>query len=83
MDLPKLFFWQAEDFHGGGIYVNPLVDYNTVGPVSTASGYGSRTFTHSAVHVLYNNKDNASAPLTSIEEIHIQKAASDKELSET
>ena len=37
-------------------------DCNTVGPVPVASGYGSRTLTHSAVHVLESSKDHASSP---------------------
>ena len=33
------------------------IDCNTVGPVLTTSGYGSRTLTHSAAHVLDNSKE--------------------------
>ena len=37
------------------------IDCNTVGPVLTASGYGSRTLTHSAAYMLESSKDHASA----------------------
>ena len=36
-------------------------DCNTVGPVPVASGYGSRTLTHSTVYMLDSSKDNASS----------------------
>ena len=36
-------------------------DCNTVGPVPVASGYGSRTLTQSAAHLLKESKENASA----------------------
>ena len=36
-------------------------DCNPVGPVPVASSYGSRTLTHSAVHVLDHSKDHASS----------------------
>ena len=37
---------------------------NTVGPVPVASGYGSRTLTHSAAHMLVDNKENPSSLLS-------------------
>ena len=46
-----------------GESVTHRFDCNTVGPVPVASGYGSRTLTHSAVHVLQSSKDNASSLL--------------------
>ena len=65
------------------ICANPLVDCNTVGPVSKASGYKTRTLTHFAPHVLDVSKYHASAHRTSIKEIHIQNVDSDfKELSD-
>ena len=36
-------------------------DCNTLGPVPVASGYGSRTLTQSAAHVLNESKENASS----------------------
>ena len=36
-------------------------DCNTVGPVPVASGYGSRTLTQSAAHMLFGSKENASS----------------------
>ena len=47
-------------------------DCNTVGPVPVASGYGSRTLTHSAAHALVDNKENASALSSLYEKIDIQ-----------
>ena len=47
-------------------------DCNTVGPVPAASGYGSRTLTRSAVHVLDSSKDKASALSSKHEKIHTQ-----------
>ena len=59
-------------------------DCNTVGPVPVASGYGSRTLTHSGVHVLDSSKDHASALSLLHEKIHTHIVDSDfKELSET
>ena len=59
-------------------------DYNTVGPVPVASGYGSRTLTHSAVHVLDSGKDHVSALSSLHVKIHARYGDSDLwELSET
>ena len=40
--------------HKQGNSVTSRIDFNTVGPVSTASGYGSSMLTNSAVYVLDN-----------------------------
>ena len=45
-----------------GEYVTHRFDCNTVGPVPVASVCGSRTLTHSVVHVLDSSKDHASSP---------------------
>ena len=65
-------------------YVNHRIDCNTVGPVHMASGFGSRTLTHSAVHMLDSSKDHASASSSLYGTIHTQFINSDfKELSKT
>ena len=81
---PKTFFWPAKDLHERGVGVKPQGDCNTVGPIYTASGYGSGTLSHSAVRVLDKSKYHASAYTTlSTEEIHTQNVDSDfKELSD-
>ena len=48
------FFKQAKELHKQGNSVISRIDCYTVGPVSTASGYGSSMLTNSAVHVLDN-----------------------------
>ena len=59
-------------------------DCNPVGPVPVASSYGSRTLTHSAVHVLQSSKDHASALSSLHEKIHTQNNDNGLwELSET
>ena len=45
------------------------IDCNTVGPVPTASGYGSKTLIRSVEHVPDSSTDNASANPTSKNEI--------------
>ena len=67
-----------------GESVTHRFDCNTVGLVPLASGYGSRTLTHSAVHVLDSSKDNASALSSLHEKIPTQNGDNDLwELSET
>ena len=59
-------------------------DCNTVGSVPAASGYGSRTLTHSEVHMLDCSKDNASEISFLHEKTHTQNVDNDlRELSET
>ena len=60
-----------------GESVTHRFDCNTVGPVPVASGYGSRTLTHSAVHVLDSSKDHASAFSSQCEKIHTQHGDND------
>ena len=55
-------FLRAGDLLYEGESFTHRFDCNTVGPVPVASGYGSRTLTHSAVHVLDSSKDQASSP---------------------
>ena len=45
-----------------GESVTDRFDCNTVVPVPVASGYSSRTLTHSAAHVLVNSNNYASSP---------------------
>ena len=45
-----------------GESVTHRFDCNTVGPVPVASGYGSRTLTHSAAYVLEGSTHNTSSP---------------------
>ena len=67
-----------------GESVTHRFDCNTLGPVPVASGYGSRTLTHSAVHVLDTSKDHASALSSLYEKIHTQNDDNGLwELSET
>ena len=54
-------FLRANTLLYEGESVTHRFDCNTVGPVPVVSGYGFRTLTHSAVHVLDSSKDNASA----------------------
>ena len=59
-------------------------DCNTVGPVPVASGYGSRTLTHSAAYVLEGGTHHTSSFSSKHEKIHIQNGDNDlRELSET
>ena len=59
-------------------------DCNTVGPIPVASGYGSRTLTQSAAHMLKNSKENASALSLANEKSYVQMGDNDlRELSET
>ena len=59
-------------------------DCNTVGPVPVASGYGSRTLTQSAAHLLICSKENASALSLVNEKRHVKSGDSClRELSET
>ena len=51
-------------------------DCNTVGPVPAASGYGSRTLTQSAAHVLNGSKENASALSSLNEKRHVKSGDS-------
>ena len=57
-------------------------DCNTVGPVPVASGYGSRTLTHSAAYVLEGGTHYTSSPSSKYEEVHTQNGDNDlRELS--
>ena len=59
-------------------------DCNTVGPVPVASGYGSRTLSHSAAYVLEGSTDKTSALSSEHEKIHTQNEDNAlRELSET
>ena len=67
-----------------GESVTHRFDCNTVGPVPVASGYGSRTLTQSAAHVLNGSKENASVSSLSNEKRLVQSGDNDlRELSET
>ena len=44
------------------------VDCNSVGPVPVASGYGSRTLTYSAAHMLKSSKDHTPTPFQETED---------------
>ena len=67
-----------------GESVTHRFDCNTVGPVPVASGYGSRTLTHSAAYVLEGSTHHTSAPSSKYEKIHTQNGDNDlRELSET
>ena len=63
-------FLRADTWSEEGESVTDRFDCNTVGPVPVASGYGSRTLTHSAAHALVDNKENASALSSLNEKIH-------------
>ena len=77
-------FLRADTLLKEGDSVTHRFDCNTVGPVPVASGYGSRTLTHSAAYVLEGSKHNASALSSKHEKIHTQFVDSDvKELSKT
>ena len=65
-------FLRADALLDEGESVTHRFDCNTVGPVPAASGYGSRTLTHSAVHMLDSSKDHASALSSLYEKIHTQ-----------
>ena len=55
-----------------------------IADVQATSGYGSRTLTHSAVHVLKSSKENASALSSLDEKSYVQMRDNDlRELSET
>ena len=60
-----------------GESVTHRFDCNTVGPAPLASGYGSRTLTHSVAYVLEGSKHNASALSSMSEKIHIHNGEND------
>ena len=76
-------FLRADSLLGKGESTHRF-DCNTVGPVPVASGYGSRTLTHSAAHMLKSSKENASALSSLDEKSYVQMVDNDlRELSET